>query len=310
MVANLVKEIVSVSLGSRTRDHDASLTLFGETVRVSRRGTDGRLDAASAMIEELDGRVDAIGLGGIDRFLVVRNQRYEIPDAVRLASHARATPGVDGSGVKNTLERSIVEQLHTQGIINSGQSVLMVSAMDRFGMAETFDRLGYRLVAGDLIFASHINYPIRTVDELEELARKLLPELTRMPFEKLYPVGGEQIRESDSRYASYFDEADIIAGDFHYIRRYMPDRLAQKVIITNTTTRADMNGLEAAGVGLLVTTTPVLDGRSFGTNVIEAALTAVTGLTQDHPDWSMMVNQAGLSGSRIRLNNTRQEFRS
>jgi hypothetical protein len=296
-----VKHIVSVSLGSRARDHEALLNMLGDTVHLSRRGVDGSLDAAEAQIRELDGVVDAIGLGGIDRYLIVRNKRYEIQDALRLARAASRTPVADGSGVKNTLERRIIAELDRDGVIHSGQRVLMVSAMDRFGMAETFAELEYPLIAGDLIFASRINYPIRSVDELEELAHKLLPELSKMPFSQLYPVGEQQNEPGDPRFVRYFDEADIVAGDFHYIRRYMPPRLDGKVVITNTTTASDVERLAAAGVGMLVTTTPVLDGRSFGANVLEAALSAVTGLTPEHPDWTRAVELSGVTGSRMPL---------
>lgn len=296
-----MKHVVSVSLGSPTRDQDAVLTLMGESVKISRRGTDGDLERARELIADLDGKVDAIGLGGIDRFLIVRGHRYEIHDALRLVQAARLTPVVDGSGVKDTIERRIIEDLQNDGIIQPGQSVLMVSSMDRFGMAETFERLGYALVAGDLIFSSRINYPIRSVTELEELARKLLPELSRLPFNQLYPVGAMQREQSDPRFVRYFDEADIIAGDFHYIRRYWPDNLCGKLIITNTTTVDDLKAMRERGVGYLVTTTPIIDGRSFGTNVIEAALVAVTGMQQGDPGWVESVLSTHLSGSRLDL---------
>ena len=39
----------------------------------------------------------------------------------------------------------------------------------------------------------------------------------------------------------------------------------------------DVEILRQRGVELLVTTTPRLDGRTFGTNVIEATLVAVAG---------------------------------
>jgi hypothetical protein len=57
----------------------------------------------------------------------------------------------------------------------------------------------------------------------------------------------------------------------------MPDRLDGKVIVTNTTTADDVETFRKAGVKYLVTTTPVLEGRSFGTNMMEAALVAVSG---------------------------------
>ena len=57
----------------------------------------------------------------------------------------------------------------------------------------------------------------------------------------------------------------------------MPEDMSGKVIVTNTTTQEDQTMLRQAGVKYLVTTTPILDGRSFGTNMMEAALIAVSG---------------------------------
>jgi hypothetical protein len=57
----------------------------------------------------------------------------------------------------------------------------------------------------------------------------------------------------------------------------MPDDLSGKVIVTNTTTQHDVSLFREAGVKYLLTTTPVYDGRSFGTNMMEAALLAATG---------------------------------
>ena len=74
-----MKRVVSVSLGSSSRDHRAAVTLMGEEFDISRVGTDGKLDAAIAMVRELDGNVDAIGLGGIDVYL------YAGPPSLRVA---------------------------------------------------------------------------------------------------------------------------------------------------------------------------------------------------------------------------------
>jgi hypothetical protein len=50
-----------------------------------------------------------------------------------------------------------------------------------------------------------------------------------------------------------------------------------KIIATNTTTAADVELFREAGIKYLVTSTPVLEGRSFGTNMMEAALIAASG---------------------------------
>jgi hypothetical protein len=57
----------------------------------------------------------------------------------------------------------------------------------------------------------------------------------------------------------------------------MPDDMQGKVIVTNTTTPEDVELFRKCGVKYLLTTTPVMDGRSFGTNMMEAALVAIAG---------------------------------
>jgi hypothetical protein len=292
---------VSVSLGSARRDQEATLTVAGRPVAVRRVGTDGDLERARAVIAQWDGRVDAIGLGGIDLYLTVRDRRYVIRDALRLKEAARTTPVVDGSGLKAVWEPEVVRRLVGDGVLKPGQHVLMVSAMDRFGMAQALAEAGLDLVMGDLIFSSRIDYPIRTLDELEELARKLLPELVKLPFTQLYPVGAAQEAAPDPRFARYFDAADVIAGDFHYIRRYMPDRLDGRIVLTNTTTAEDLEDLRRAGVAVVATTTPRLDGRSFGTNLVEAALVAALGVLPEAEGWAEAVGRAGLEPDVRRL---------
>jgi hypothetical protein len=49
------------------------------------------------------------------------------------------------------------------------------------------------------------------------------------------------------------------------------------VVATNTTTTEDVAIFRQIGIKYLVTSTPVLDGRSFGTNMMEAALIAISG---------------------------------
>jgi hypothetical protein len=48
-------------------------------------------------------------------------------------------------------------------------------------------------------------------------------------------------------------------------------------VITNTTTAEDIQLLRDRGVHTVITTTPRYEGRSFGTNLMEAALTAYAG---------------------------------
>jgi hypothetical protein len=276
-----LKRVVSVSLGSSKRDHRVQVDLLGEQFEISRLGMDGDFDKALAKLKELDGRVDAIGLGGIDVYVYAGKKKYAFRDGLKLMEAVKKTPVVDGSGLKNTLERETVKYLLKEtGLIKKGTRVLMVSAVDRFGMAEAFVEAECDVTFGDLIFAAGIPYPIKTLEELEEIADKLLPEMTKLPFHMLYPTGKKQEsrdEEKAKKYAQYYRDAEIIAGDFHFIKRYMPDTLNGQIIITNTTTTSDVELLKEKGATKLVTTTPVYDGRSFGTNVIEGVMVAILG---------------------------------
>ena len=108
------------------------------------------------------------------------------------------------------------------------------------------------------------------------VAALLAPLVTKLPVSWFYPMGKDQELRV-VRHPEYFLENDIIAGDFHYIKKFMPDKLPGKTIITNTVTAADRVMLQEAGIKMLITTTPCIQGRSFGTNVMEAMLVALHG---------------------------------
>jgi hypothetical protein len=271
-----VKRVVSVSLGSSSRDHHAEIELLGERFDITRTGTDGSIDRAMARLHELDGKVDTIGLGGIDVYLYAGTKRYALRDGIRLLESVKITPVVDGSGLKNTLERRAVRFVQEElGIALRGRSVLMVSALDRFGMAQALVDAGADVLFGDFIFALDLDKPVRGLAEFEALAERYLPDACKLPFQFFYPTGKKQDRAPQPKYPEYYAEADIIAGDFHFMRQFMPERLDGKIVLTNTLTARDVEELRARGVARLITTTPDFGGRSFGTNVVEAALLAL-----------------------------------
>ena len=273
-----MKKVVSVSLGSSTRDHRAQVELLGERFDISREGVDGKLDEAIARVKQLDGTVDAIGLGGIDVYLYAGSKRYALRDGVRLLEAAKVTPVVDGSGLKNTLEREAVRFMQDELHVDlHGKKILMVSALDRFGMAQALVEAGADVLFGDFIFALDLDKPVRGLPEFEELAERYLPDACKLPFQFFYPTGKKQEKPPEPKYPQYYEEADIIAGDFHFMRQFMPEHLDGKIVLTNTVTPGNLDELRARGVKTLITTTPDFEGRSFGTNVIEAALLALLG---------------------------------
>ena len=272
-----MKRAVSISLGSKSRDKKVITTLLGEEVSIERIGTDGDEEKAYHLFCELDGKVDAFGVGGIDLYVHALKRDYPLYAGLKLVRDVKATPYVDGGGLKATLEARIMQDVEKQlGDIIHPRTVLLVAGLTRGGMSKSFIDAGYQTTFADLMFGLGIPIPIYTVPMANFAAAILLPIVGRLPIEMLYPTGEKQL-EVIPKYEKHYQANKVIAGDWLYIMQHAPDDLSGKVIVTNTTTEADVTFLKDRGVDFLVTTTPVLDGRSFGTNMFEAALVAAAG---------------------------------
>jgi len=273
-----IKEVVSVSLGSSARDHEVEIELLGEVFRLRREGFDGDVDRAARRLAELDGTVDVLSLGGIDLYLRAAGHDYHFRASRRLAAGVKITPLVCGAALKGPLEHATVGFMRTElGLDLAGKRALVTSAVDRYGLAEGLLEAGCDLRYGDLLYALGIPVLIRGKRTLDFLVRILAPVVVQLPFSWLYPTGSAQDKPPSAKRTRLYERFDIIAGDYQYVRKFMPEDMRGKWVITNTTTAADVEEMRSRGVELLVTSTPRLAGRSFGTNVIEAALVALAG---------------------------------
>src|SRR3972149_6061873 len=109
-----MKRAVSVSIGSSRRDKAVEIDLLGERVRLERIGTDGDMEKGARLYQELDG---------------------------------------NGEGVKNPLEARLgpfIDQ--TIGDYINPRRVLVVTAVDRWGLTRSFVEAGYDCTFGDLMF--------------------------------------------------------------------------------------------------------------------------------------------------------------
>ncbi len=271
-----MKRAVSVSLGSHTRDKRVVVTLKGEPISVERLGTDGDAQKARRLFTELDGVVDALGVGGVDLYLRLGEREYPLHAALKLVQDVHQTPVVDGRGLKHTLERRVFElAAPALGGRPHFRRAFIPVAIDRLGLAQAVAEVADEVVMGDLMIALGIPIPVRGIPAFRKLARVLLPIVSHFPMSLLfYGSSGEK---HDPKYQRYFTDADLIAGDFLFMRKYLPADLTGKTVITNTTTEEDIEFLRARNVRQVITSTPRYEGRSFGTNLMEATLTAYAG---------------------------------
>lgn len=272
-----MKRVVSISLGTSKRDKKNEVEILGQPFTLERRGTDGDLEKFRQLFIELDGQTDALGVGGADIFVVIDDRRYAFRQIQQLISGATKTPVVDGSGLKHTLERETIRSLQRDGVIDfKGQKVLLVSAVDRFGMAQALVETGADIVFGDVLFGLGLPVKLTNYGQVKRLGSIVLPIITRLPFKWFYPTGEKQEKRTP-KFPAVFNEASIICGDWHFIRKFAPEPMEGKTIISNTLRKADIEWLTSAGVKRAIATTPDIGGETFATNVMEGVVVSLLG---------------------------------
>jgi hypothetical protein len=303
-----MKRAVSVSLGSTSRDHRVVVELLGQEIEIERIGTNGSVRRAKQLYEELDsgvhGPVDCLGVGGAVLSFDTRDRSFTMPAVQRMVAGVQHTPVVDGSGFKNVVERRMAQRLlYEIGEELYPRNVLVSSAADRLGLALSFQEAGFELVLGDLMFALGLPIPLHGLDAFDRILNALGPVLRLLPMSLLYPTG-EREDVNKPRFGRWFDWAKVIAGDCNYTTHYMPLDMRGKIVATNTTTPRDIALFRERGVRYLATSTPRMGERSFGTNLMEATLVALSG--QGRPlradEIEALIDELGWGAEILRLN--------
>jgi hypothetical protein len=297
-----MKRAVSVSLGSSSRDKRVEINLKGQDIIVERIGTDGDIEKARQLYNQLDGEIDAFGVGGVDLYLRLDEREYPLHAALKLVSGVTRTPIVDGRGLKHTLERRVFELIKDDlGEVPRFKQAFVPVAIDRLGLATAAAEVSEKIILGDLMVALGIPIPVQGIPAYKVVARIMLPFVSHFPMSMLYY--GSDGAEHEPKYTRFFEGSDLLAGDFLFMRKYMPLDLRGKTLITNTTTEENIELLRGRGVKMVITTTPRYEGRSFGTNMMEAALTAYAGKGRALSDAELndLIDELELKPNVIRL---------
>jgi hypothetical protein len=296
-------------LGSSSRDKRVQVAFKGVPIIVERIGTDGDIAKARNLYLEMDDQVDAFGVGGVDLYLRLDNREYPLRSALKLVEGLKS-PCVDGRGLKHTLERRVFELARPQlrSVLPDGEKIhfhqaFIPVAADRLGLAQAVAEVSDQIVLGDLMVALEIPIPVRGIASYKKIARLLFPIVSYFPMSMLFYGSGGTGREP--KYTKFWRESDLLAGDFLFMRKHVVDDLVGKTVITNTTTSANLEFLRERGVSTVITTTPRYEGRTFGTNMMEAAMTAYAGKGRNLTDHELnqLIDELELRPAVQSLNN-------
>jgi hypothetical protein len=185
-----------------------------------------------------------------------------------------STPVVDGRLLKYALESRVFEQPPiTKERLPHFRRAFVPFGTDRIGLIKAVSDIADEVVIGDLMFMFGLPFPVYGLENFIRLARWILPAAGFLPISMLNPPGAKN-KAPQPKYEQFWRSADLIAGDMHYIYKYSPENLSGKFVVTNTTTDENLELLRRRGVNTVITTTPRYEGRSFGVNMMEAALVA------------------------------------
>ena len=166
-----VKHAVSISLGSVSRNKTVEVELLGERIRLERIGTDGDEKMARELFRDLDGKVDAFGIGGVELHINTPWKSYPLRSGLKLVQDVEKTPYTDGSGLKKVLEAQVMSYVDAElGDKLNPRKAFLVEGLSRYGMVESFINAGYECVFGDMMFALGLPFPIRSLGTLNFLA--------------------------------------------------------------------------------------------------------------------------------------------
>jgi predicted amino acid dehydrogenase len=303
----VTKEIVSISLGPSNRDYEFTTRMFDQEIHVRRFGTDGDVQGVRELVAQFDGQVHAIGLGAMNLYFKVDSRTYTHHQIQYVASAAQSTPVVDGVHLKSTMERYAIAQIaRKHPHIFRHKRVLVVSGVDRYGMAQVLSSYTDNLLFGDPVFQLNLPIFLSSFQQLEWYAARVLPTLCRAPYGKFFMTGADPELRTP-RGAKGFDQAEIIAGNFAHIRCFAPDKLRGKTIIAAALSAQDVEDLRERGVTSLITMTPPLSEEYpfVGTNVLEAIYVSImdrplSEITGD--DFLNLVSQSELEPTLTALN--------
>ena len=96
-----MKRAVSISIGSSKKNKAVEVTLLGEKVSIERIRTDGDMEAAALKYKELDGTVDAFGVGGSDLGAMTDGKWYPFYSVLPMVGYVKkyaAGGTLDGLG--------------------------------------------------------------------------------------------------------------------------------------------------------------------------------------------------------------------
>lgn len=277
-------DILYLDFGGEERERRYTLELGDSEFSVREVGLERDLRKAARVLT--DAPEQRIALSGLTLHFYFEGKEYCHRRLSRLlAPSLRGRELSDGSLVKRTLERYLVDEAIRQLAVNFREKrTLVLSAIPRYGAAEVLSSRTDRIVFGDLLYGFRLGVPLTSMAALRKAAPALLRAVVSTPVSWFDP-GARMFARRMPRFRWYFYWAEVILGSMQHLRRYAPGKLSGKIVFTNLTDDDDLEFLRSRDVATVVGLLPRISERRVSTGLLELMLKQLLRGKDTEGDW-------------------------
>ncbi|MDM8536686.1 hypothetical protein QUF70_08035, partial [Desulfobacterales bacterium HSG17] len=280
---------VSISLGSKNDDYEFETEFLGQDFHIKRLGINGNLDKAAKLLKDLDGQVDAFGLGSVKFPLIIGPKRLlqKHHDQLQVLTSQMKTPVTTGATLRNVGHEWSIRHIQYSFGNNyfDNRRVLFLSGMINFNLARVINEYTDNLMFCDPVLENGIPKFLNSLEDFKSYANEIHGVLKWVPSKRFsksaIPLGAW------NKYLvkKAMQKANIIVvpsyGFYNYLQETTLEELAGKTIITATAYDDRISFLKDRGVSEIIDTTPKVMERVVGVNVLEAVILAAHGKKLD-----------------------------
>ncbi|MDO8699930.1 MAG: dehydrogenase [Rhodoferax sp.] len=271
-----MKNVVSISLGSRDQDFELVVPFMGQQINVRRLGADGNTAGAVKLLKHWEKHADVLGLGVLKDSYNVGSRRYIEKDSARMTAVVKRIPVTTGGRLNDILQEWALRHVQVKlGNYFNNTKVLFFSGMTNYKLAQCM--MEYTL---NLQFA----------DPLLQLGvPKLLTSLNAL---ELYTSGAHYVSDwalpgvmssgpvkewTQFVLRKAMQKATVVVAAVHELDEFGVEELAGKTIITSSVNDERLQRFRDKGVNLVIDGSPSMHGHVMGPNILDAMIIAATG---------------------------------
>jgi predicted amino acid dehydrogenase len=280
--SQFMKKVVSVSLGSSSKDYEFQTRFLGQHFQVRRVGADEDEGRAWELLRRYQSEADAIGLGMIRDHYDIGSRRHVHKDTERLLNVVTRIPATTGSELRRLLQVRAVRHVQKK-LVNyfNNNLVLFLSGMVNYDMALAMSDYTPNLKFADAVLDTGAPAILTSLDQLEVYARGAQIASSFLPTQRLSRLPGlSKLRKEIL--AREMEKCHVIVGTYDDIAVFgTPANLEGKTLITSAIDEDALEFFKDCNVNLVVDVSPMLFDQVVGLNTIQAMVLAALETTPE-----------------------------